>query len=880
MGPRAARRKPVVDVAVDVETGPLVELSSRATACPQAAARNSCPSSARARSTRTCSRIRSGASSAGCTARATARAAVDYEPDAEPATADDGLPRASGAGCSWSDRSRSRASTPVAGRASAALLRLRPGRPFVEEDARRATSGHRAVLPGAGIRGRARRRAAPRDARHAAARGRAGGGAAAPRRPARASGPLVGRITLNGASARRAANAARPHAAKAGAPFYPPQLGADRNAVDRVLPESRLPRRARGCDRRASGRPRSSTSSTNRRGTAVRRRPRDRGGQRRARACRRSSEEQVLTPGEPLGVDELADGAAAAHRPRAVPPRAGRGRSRPGDARATSSIVGRGERRSTNIGYGAGSKGAGACVPTPTAGDAVETDRVRAARASSRWAGATSGARTAASTCSRARACAGPGAERGPRPRRLRRSTSTASSAPIASRASSAGAPTPRCQRVRRAGHPFALQLRRRSVNADLRAAVGRQRHGRSAATATATPTSSRNGYRPEDKPLIDRLFPQVRLSRSSAAWPRDTRDDPIEPTRGHALGVERRRRGRALGSEVGFVKTFTQGFLYRRLPAHAGRVRRRRAPRAGDRASRGRSPSWTRTASPCSTPNGNPSVETVRGSAGQRTVLCRRRHHRPRLHARSARRRRHDRPATDSRPAATRSSSSTRELRFPVTRTLGGVVFVDAGNVFSRVPGIDLDAHPGDTPGFGIRYKSPIGPLRVDLGFKLDPQTSRPMASRSADTRCTSASGRRSDCAGCCSPRVVWPGGWGRRDCSPWRGQDAHRRPCAGGRRRPTRHAVGPENRARGLGFLQADEETATLERADGARPDLGEVSRYAVRSRTPAEIEARLAALTRALGEAAGCRCDEAGRTDVSRSCGSRSGTNSSWS
>ena len=61
-------------------------------------------------------------------------------------------------------------------------------------------------------------------------------------------------------------------------------------------------------------------------------------------------------------------------------------------------------------------------------------------------------------------------------------------------------------------------------------------------------------------------------------------------------------------------------------------------------------------------------------------------------------------------------------ELRFPVTRTLGGVVFVDAGNVFARVTQLDLSRIRATT-GFGVRYKSPIGPLRVDLGFKLDPQ-------------------------------------------------------------------------------------------------------------------------------------------------------------
>jgi outer membrane translocation and assembly module TamA len=61
-------------------------------------------------------------------------------------------------------------------------------------------------------------------------------------------------------------------------------------------------------------------------------------------------------------------------------------------------------------------------------------------------------------------------------------------------------------------------------------------------------------------------------------------------------------------------------------------------------------------------------------------------------------------------------------ELRVNVWRSLGMVGFVDAGNVFLRASDIDLtDLRPAT--GFGLRYRSPIGPLRVDLGFNLDPR-------------------------------------------------------------------------------------------------------------------------------------------------------------
>ena len=58
-------------------------------------------------------------------------------------------------------------------------------------------------------------------------------------------------------------------------------------------------------------------------------------------------------------------------------------------------------------------------------------------------------------------------------------------------------------------------------------------------------------------------------------------------------------------------------------------------------------------------------------------------------------------------------------ELRAPLWRELGGVVFLDAGNVFRRVSDLDLSAlRP--SAGFGFRYKSPLGPVRVDFGFRL----------------------------------------------------------------------------------------------------------------------------------------------------------------
>lgn len=57
-------------------------------------------------------------------------------------------------------------------------------------------------------------------------------------------------------------------------------------------------------------------------------------------------------------------------------------------------------------------------------------------------------------------------------------------------------------------------------------------------------------------------------------------------------------------------------------------------------------------------------------------------------------------------------------ELRFPLWRFLDGGLFLDAGNVFATAPDNPL-MRP--TAGFGIRIRTPIGPIRGDIGFNLD---------------------------------------------------------------------------------------------------------------------------------------------------------------
>ncbi len=65
-------------------------------------------------------------------------------------------------------------------------------------------------------------------------------------------------------------------------------------------------------------------------------------------------------------------------------------------------------------------------------------------------------------------------------------------------------------------------------------------------------------------------------------------------------------------------------------------------------------------------------------------------------------------------------------DYRFPVAGGVGGVVFLDAGNVWASWQDIDpRDARLG--VGLGVRYASPIGPVRLEVGWKLDREHDEP---------------------------------------------------------------------------------------------------------------------------------------------------------
>jgi outer membrane protein insertion porin family len=65
-------------------------------------------------------------------------------------------------------------------------------------------------------------------------------------------------------------------------------------------------------------------------------------------------------------------------------------------------------------------------------------------------------------------------------------------------------------------------------------------------------------------------------------------------------------------------------------------------------------------------------------------------------------------------------------EIRFPlgIMKALGGVVFYDGGNVYNAINLPNFVDNYTNTLGLGLRYATPIGPVRFDIGHNLNPVT------------------------------------------------------------------------------------------------------------------------------------------------------------
>jgi outer membrane protein insertion porin family len=193
----------------------------------------------------------------------------------------------------------------------------------------------------------------------------------------------------------------------------------------------------------------------------------------------------------------------------------------------------------------------------------------------------------------------------------------------------------------------------------------------------------------------VGREFTNSTISGPSTSLVHDTRDDPVDPQRGHFASADVQLSSKLLGGDS-FVKAFLQAAEYQRLAARvvlalSGRIglattfgdapellpRPDRFYAGGDYSIRGFDLDMVGPL----TPGTNRELEPTGGNA---LVI------------------------------------GSAELRLDASRLFSIAAFTDLGNVFPVVSRFDLGALRY-TAGLGLRYKSALGPLRVDWGYKLN---------------------------------------------------------------------------------------------------------------------------------------------------------------
>jgi outer membrane protein assembly factor BamA len=228
------------------------------------------------------------------------------------------------------------------------------------------------------------------------------------------------------------------------------------------------------------------------------------------------------------------------------------------------------------------------------------------------------------------------------------------------------------------------------------------------------------------------------RLSPLRLSFSYDATDRPVSPRRGHTVAAEVEHASRATASDFDYERIVTEGTYFQPLPRDmvlGARLRGGWVNASPFRGLRAADQGDIRIAPPQKRFYGG-GANSVRGYAqsqlGPRVVtvgveellfprdgatpICR-----PEeiadLSCDAS-----PLAATDfeSRPTGGRVMlEGSLELRFPVWQPfLGGVAFVDVGQVWPESGSVELGEMVA-TPGLGVRYATPIGPIRVDVAYR-----------------------------------------------------------------------------------------------------------------------------------------------------------------
>ena len=176
----------------------------------------------------------------------------------------------------------------------------------------------------------------------------------------------------------------------------------------------------------------------------------------------------------------------------------------------------------------------------------------------------------------------------------------------------------------------------------------------------------------------------------------RDTRDDRFDPRRGSLLSVSLSYSPRFLGSSLSYIRSFSQYTMYKEI---GGSLTWASSYRLGLASAFGENliPSKRFFA------GGGTSIRGFKLDAVGPLDLW-----------------------TGLPEGGEATVVMNQELRFPIYKMFRGVVFFDAGNVYSRLKDLNpLRLRTG--AGFGLRIDTPVGLIRVDYGLNLKPRTGEP---------------------------------------------------------------------------------------------------------------------------------------------------------